>query len=127
NSVRPDTWPGSYASVSDRVSRQSTERMLGATLASRYVVESVLGDGAMGTVFRARHAKIGRPFAVKVLHKKLTANEKLVRRFDREAEIAGRLHHTNVVAVIDQGVTDDGFHYLVMDYAPGMCLANMLD
>jgi serine/threonine protein kinase len=81
----------------------------------------------MGVVYRARHVKFGRPFAIKVLHKSLTSNPKIVRRFEREAELAGRLRHTNVASVIDVGVSDDGMHFMAMELAPGVNLAALLD
>ncbi len=99
----------------------------GAVLASRYVIETLLGDGAMGAVYRARHIKVGRKFAVKVLHRALTANAKMLRRFEREAELAGRLSHPNLIGVVDVGATDSGLHYLVMEFAPGETLARLID
>lgn len=80
----------------------------------------------MGAVYRARHIKVGRKFAIKVLHESLTNHPKLVMRFEREAELAGRLDHPNVVGVVDVGVTDDGMHYLVMEFAPGQSLATLV-
>jgi hypothetical protein len=97
----------------------------GSVLAGRYVVEARLGEGAMGAVYRARHAKFGRPFALKVLHGDLTSNAKVLTRFEREAELAGRLRHTNVASVIDVGV-HDGLHYTVMEYASGDTLTALL-
>ncbi len=103
-----------------------SDSMTGVMLASRYVLDERIGDGGMGTVYRARHARIGRVFAIKVLHRRLSEKAKLVRRFHREAEIAARLRHPNVAAVIDQGDTDDGLHFLVMELAPGRSLADLL-
>ncbi len=99
----------------------------GSILADRYVIEAQLGDGGMGTVYRARHAKIGRAFAIKVLHRSLTDNPKAVMRFEREAELAGRLSHMNVASVVDVAVTDDGHHFMAMEMAPGVSLAELLD
>jgi serine/threonine-protein kinase len=79
------------------------DKLIGETLANRYQIESRIGEGAMGTVFRARHVKVGRPFAVKVLHRKLLEDSKVAMRFEREAELAGRLRHPNVVGVVDVG------------------------
>jgi len=96
-------------------------------LAGRYAIEQLLGDGAMGVVYRARHVKVGRPFAIKVLKPRAMTNPKMVRRFEREAELAGRLFHRNVVPVVDTGTTDGGLHYLVMELAAGHSLAHQLD
>lgn len=103
-----------------------SDRLIGQTLASRYRIEERLGEGAMGTVYRAKHVKVGRPFAVKVLHKHLLVDSKVTQRFEREAELAGRLRHPNVVGVVDVGETPDGFRYMVMDFAQGSDLATLL-
>ncbi len=106
--------------------RKSPDHLIGQTLAERYLIEDKLGEGAMGTVYRARHIKVGRPFAVKVLHSTLLDDTKVAQRFEREAELAGRLSHANVVGVVDVGETPDGFRYMVMDFAEGEDLAGML-
>ncbi|HSK05114.1 MAG TPA: protein kinase [Kofleriaceae bacterium] len=106
--------------------RKTTDRLVGELLASRYLIEHKLGEGAMGAVYRARHVKVGRPFAVKVLHRKLLEDQKIALRFEREAELAGRLHHPNVVGVVDVGETPDGLRYMVMDFAEGQDLAELL-
>jgi len=100
--------------------------LTGQTLASRYLVEHFLGEGAMGAVYKARHVKVGRPFAVKVLHKRLIADPKVLQRFEREAELAGRLRHPNVIGVVDVGETPDGYRYMVMDFASGSDLATLM-
>jgi len=104
----------------------SQDLLEGTVLAGRYVIDARLGDGAMGVVYRAHHVKVGRAFAIKILHQSLTDNPKVLRRFEREAELAGRLGHTNVAAVVDVGVTDDGVHFMVMELAPGTPLDRLL-
>ncbi len=90
----------------------------GSVVADRYVIEARMGDGAVGSVYRARHVKFGRSFAVKVLHPSLLENPKVLKRFEREAELAGRLRHTNVASVVDVGV-HDGMHFMTMELAAG--------
>ncbi|HSK04294.1 MAG TPA: serine/threonine-protein kinase, partial [Kofleriaceae bacterium] len=104
----------------------SLERLAGQVLASRYRVGERLGAGAMGTVFCAEHVKVGRKLAIKVLHPRMLENAKYRRRFDREAELAGRMHHPNVAGVIDVGITPEGLRYLVMEYADGPTLAELI-
>ncbi|MGN6109434.1 MAG: protein kinase domain-containing protein, partial [Kofleriaceae bacterium] len=104
----------------------SLDRLIGQVLAARYRIGPRLGEGAMGTVFRAEHVKVGRPFAVKVLHPRMVQHEKFLRRFDREAELAGTLHHPNVVGVVDGGTTPVGLGYLVMEYGSGPTLADLI-
>ncbi|MEO8845457.1 MAG: serine/threonine-protein kinase [Kofleriaceae bacterium] len=109
-----------------RADSQRVDKLIGEVLANRYQIESRLGEGAMGSVYRARHIKVGRPFAVKVLHPRLLADDKTLQRFEREAELAGRLHHPNVIGVVDVGETTDGLRYMVMDFAEGHDLATLL-
>ena len=104
-----------------------TDKLIGQVLANRYQIESRLGEGAMGTVYRARHVKVGRPFAVKVLHANLLEEHKAEQRFEREAELAGRLHHPNVIGVVDVGETAEGMRYMVMDFAEGQDLATLIN
>jgi eukaryotic-like serine/threonine-protein kinase len=101
-------------------------KLVGQTLANRYLIETRLGEGAMGAVYRAKHVKVGRAFAVKVLHPRLLEDRKVLQRFEREAELAGRLRHPNVIGVVDVGETPDGLRYMVMDFAEGPDLASML-
>ncbi len=102
------------------------DKLIGEVLASRYQIEARLGEGAMGSVYKAKHVKVGRPFAIKVLHPRLLVDDKTLQRFEREAELAGRLHHPNVIGVVDVGETSDGLRYMVMDYAEGPDLAALL-
>jgi hypothetical protein len=81
----------------------------------------------MGTVYRARHVKVGRPFAIKVLHRRFLTDIKTRKRFAREAELAGALHHANVVSVVDVGETLEGLNYLVMEYAEGRTLCEVIN
>ncbi len=113
--------------MTDEIQRDETsDPLIGRELASRYRIEALLGEGAMGAVYRARHIKVGRSFAVKVLHDRLLTDPKLERRFEREAELAGKLHHINVVGVVDVGETDDGIHFMVMEYADGPTLSSLM-
>jgi serine/threonine protein kinase len=102
-----------------------TDKLIGQVLANRYQMLHRLGEGAMGVVYKARHVKVGRSFAVKVLHSHLLQDGKVALRFDREAELAGRLRHANVIGVVDVGEVD-GMRYMVMDFAEGPDLAQLL-
>ncbi|MEO8549050.1 MAG: protein kinase [Kofleriaceae bacterium] len=103
---------------------QRVDKLIGEVLANRYQIEARLGEGAMGSVYKARHVKVGRPFAVKVLHPRLLEDSKTLQRFEREAELAGRLRHP--IGVVDVGETTDGLRYMVMDFAEGHDLAALL-
>ncbi|MBL0216817.1 MAG: protein kinase [Myxococcales bacterium] len=99
--------------------------LVGRVLGGRYVLDRHLGRGAMGDVYRAHHVKVPRAFAVKILRPELVKDPKVVSRFEREAQLAGRLQHRNVTSVIDVGVAD-GTHYLVMDFADGSDLGTVM-
>jgi eukaryotic-like serine/threonine-protein kinase len=99
----------------------------GSVLAGRYVIESCIGEGAMGRVYRAQHARVSRQFAIKVLWGDLAADAKMQSRFAREAEAASRLSHPNLISVVDFGETEAGLLYLVMDLAAGRSLARVID
>ncbi|MGH3057695.1 MAG: serine/threonine-protein kinase [Gaiellaceae bacterium] len=95
-----------------------------ATLAQgRYLLERELGRGGMATVHLARDAELDRLVAVKVLAGHLSGDEELRERFVREARMAAGLSHPNVVQVFDAG-EEDGRLYIVMEYVPGVTLAD---
>jgi serine/threonine-protein kinase len=81
----------------------------------------------MGRVYRARHIRVSRRFAVKVLFGEHATDPKMRERFAREAESASRLAHPNVISVSDFGETDEGLLFLVMDYVEGPELSEILD
>ena len=100
---------------------------LGSVLDGRYRVDSVLGTGGMGRVYRGEHTGIGRPVAIKVLHASLGRNKEAAQRFQREALASGRLDHPNIVGVSDFGTLEDGSLYLVMEALDGMPLGTRLE
>jgi len=90
----------------------------------RYRVEQPLGTGAMGIVVLARDTVLDRPVAVKVLADHLAADDAFRQRFLREARLAARLCHPNIVQVFDAG--EDGRPFLVMEYVDGETVADRL-
>lgn len=103
-------------------SDSSADPLLGTTLAGRYEILSVIGSGAMGTVYQARHEAIERTVAVKVLHAHLTSEKSIKERFKKEAKAAGTLKHKHLIAVHDFGITPSGQPFLVMDFLEGESL-----
>lgn len=77
-----------------------------------------LGRGGMGIVFEAEQESLGRRVAIKVLPKQVLWDEKHLRRFEREAQTAASLHHTNIVPVFGAG-HDNGYHFYVMQLIDG--------
>jgi eukaryotic-like serine/threonine-protein kinase len=99
------------------------------TLAGRYVLETPIASGGMGTVWRARDEVLARAVAVKVLHPHLSADEAFVARFRREALAAARLSHPSIVAIYDTGSQPDSErgverHFIVMEFCEGGTLAD---
>ena len=85
----------------------------------RYEVLEILGTGGMGTVYKARDLLLDKLIAIKVLRPNLVGEDsKLIQRFQREAQAAGRLHHDNLVTILDFGFSGQT-PYLVMDYVKG--------
>jgi beta-lactam-binding protein with PASTA domain/predicted Ser/Thr protein kinase len=108
--------------MSDRTNDHATAQML---LGGRYLVESELGRGGMATVFKGTDTVLGRPVAVKVLSPQYSSDANFVTRFRREAQAAARLNHPNLVSVYDTG-TDEGIHFIVMEYIEAKTLADYL-
>src|SRR5262245_24855035 len=88
-------------------------------------VEAVLGRGGAGIVFRARHVRLNRPVAIKMLLAGAYAQPTEQERFRREAEAVASLRHPNVVQVYDVGEVD-GHPYFTMEYVDGGSLAQKL-
>ncbi|HET6611227.1 MAG TPA: protein kinase [Kofleriaceae bacterium] len=101
----------------------SPDIAIGDVVASTYEVTTLLGAGGMGQVWAARHLRLpGKTVAIKTLHAAIADTESLA-RFRREAEIASRLDHRNIVAVHDYNVLDSGTPYLVLEHLRGESLA----
>jgi serine/threonine-protein kinase len=100
--------------------------MLGQIIEDRYLVEAELGAGAMGHVYRARHIKVGRQVAIKVMHPELARVPTIVERFAREARIAARLNHPNLIGVLDVGMTANRLPLIVLELAPGTSLYQLM-
>jgi serine/threonine-protein kinase len=92
---------------------------VGSTIAGRYVIEEVIGEGGMATVYRARYKMLDRPCAVKIMNPGLSRDPVVRERFRREAKAAQKLSHPNIIEIIDEGDTDDGTAYLVMELLEG--------
>lgn len=100
---------------------------IGSVLDGRYRIDTVIGTGGMGRVYKGEHTGIGRAVAIKVLHTDLSRNQEAAKRFQREALASGRLDHPNIVGVSDFGVIDGGACYLVMEALEGEPLGARLE
>jgi len=90
-----------------------------------YIIEAELGRGGMGVVLKARHKRMKRHVAIKVLPAKMTSNVDAIARFQREVEAAAQLTHTNIVGAHDADEID-GQHFLVMEFVDGRDLSSIV-
>ncbi len=95
------------------------------TLGGRYRVEHELGRGGMAKVYRGEDTVLGRAVAIKILAPQFADDPNFVSRFRREAQAAARISNQNLVSVFDTG-SDDGVHFIVMEYVEGKTLAEFL-
>lgn len=101
--------------------------LLNTTLADTYVIDKVLGEGAMGRVYLARHTRIeAKRFAIKVLHQQYAEHEEALARFKQEAEATALISSPHVVGVHDYGRVPDGRPFIVSDFLVGEELADRL-
>ncbi|HEY5316441.1 MAG TPA: protein kinase, partial [Solirubrobacteraceae bacterium] len=114
------TSPGAIAAAA------ATDPYVGREILGHIEIRQLVGIGAMGRVYRAFQKGIDRDVAVKILHRELSANHMLVARFHREAKVASRLAHPNVVHVLLTGQLPDGALYIVMEYLDGLSLQSAL-
>jgi eukaryotic-like serine/threonine-protein kinase len=101
---------------------------IGDSLEGKYTLEDLIGTGGMGTVWRARHERLGRSCAVKFLSPVDSSKQELrVQRFIREAQLAASVQHSNVVGIFDFGELPTGELYMVMELLSGRSLGARLE
>jgi len=100
--------------------KSAADEFVGLLLDDKYRLDEKVGEGGMGTVYRATHVQMENTVAVKILHPDLASDQYAVERFRREARSAAQIRHPNAVAVTDFGVTkEEGIAYLVMEFLEG--------
>jgi len=103
----------------------AADPLIGRVLGGRYRLVERLGQGGMGTVYRAVHTLMDKPVAVKILRGELAGDSEAVARFHREARSASKLDHDHCIRVTDFGQSDDGLLFLVMELLDGESLGSV--
>jgi serine/threonine-protein kinase len=101
------------------------DRLIGQTIAGKYRIEAKIGQGGMGTVYRARNVVTGKVVAIKVLLEDMAAYPSFVERFLHEARAAAYLTHPHAINIIDCGREGDVV-YLLMEYLEGRTLTELM-
>lgn len=98
------------------------DALIGKTIDDRFEVRALLGQGGMGSVYRAYQRSTDREVAIKVIEPRRMRDQGAIRRFLREAKLASQLSQPNTVSVFDFGHSRDGYLYIVMELVKGRTL-----
>lgn len=101
--------------------------LIGRTLDGRYRIEAVLGEGGMGLVYRARHAVLNKPLAIKVLRPEVSRDTEVMTRFQQEAQSASGIGNQHIIDISDFGRLPDGSTYFVMEFLDGKSLTSVIE
>ena len=93
----------------------------------QYRLVSLIGSGGMGDVYLAEHQLMKRPVAIKLIRPGKAADKQALGRFEREVRATAKLSHWNTIEIFDYGQTEDGTFYYVMEYLPGLSLADLVE
>ena len=121
------SWPGRsvFKRVVERYNGPTPMPLAPGTKLGPYEIQSPLGAGGMGEVYRARDTRLDRTVAVKILPSHLSTSPEAKQRFEREARVISSLNHSNICTLHDVG-DQDGISYLVMEYVQGDTLESRL-
>ena len=108
------------------IKSDGSDPMLGRVLAGRFLLVDKLGQGGMGTVYKAVHTQMDRICALKLLSPTSTDTESAVTRFKREARMASRIDNPHAVTIYDFGQAEEGLLYLAMEFIDGRPLTRLL-
>jgi eukaryotic-like serine/threonine-protein kinase len=122
------SFPGSPSGdATGEISASSATKLLGLTIDGQFKIQSILGGGAFGTVYKCSQVGLDRPVAMKVPTYEIAADPVMAKRFAREARSAARVQHPGVVSIYAVGELPDGRPYLAMEYIDGQPLDRILE
>jgi eukaryotic-like serine/threonine-protein kinase len=110
-----------------KTSVEPTMDTLIGSLIGNYRLQKLLGTGGMGSVYLATHISVGKEVAIKIIKESESQSPTLVERFFREARSIAKIHHENVIELLDFGTTPEGRFYLVVELLTGKDLAELLN
>lgn len=111
---------------SQDIAATKKDALVGKILDHRYHIESVLGEGGIGLVYRAKHIKLNKPLAIKVLKPEVSKDAEIIGRFQQEAQSASAIGNPHIVDITDFGNLPDGSTYFVMEFLSGFTLSEVI-
>jgi hypothetical protein len=115
-----------FSVVVARLRRSVQQAAIAAKQLGWYRLEEKIGEGGMGAVYRAQHALLRRPTAIKLLLPERTTDAAIA-RFEREVQLTSQLNHPNTINIYDYGRTPEGIFYYAMEYLDGLSLQSLID
>jgi len=115
-----------FTLVVARLRREAQKAAIEAQQIGQYKLEQKIGSGGMGVVYKAQHAMLRRPTAIKMLDVD-RVNEASIERFEREVQITSQLNNSHTVAIYDFGRTPEGVFYYAMEYLDGIDLQSLVE
>ena len=115
-----------YSVLMARLQRAARQSALEVKRLGQYILEDRIGSGGMGAVYRAHHAMLRRPTAVKLIDPDKTTDA-TISRFEREVQLTSQLNHPNTIAIYDFGRTAEGVFYYAMELLDGLTLQSLVE
>ncbi|HEX5659400.1 MAG TPA: serine/threonine-protein kinase, partial [Polyangiales bacterium] len=113
--------------VPEPANERANDPLLGKVLDGRYEIQSILGEGGMGLVYKAKHVTLGKKLAIKVLKAEVSKDQEIVQRFRQEAQSATSIGNHHIIDISDFGVLPDGSTYFVMEFLDGKSLTKAIE